>query len=62
MSKRIWSTEKWNTVNKVTMLFGPEGFEAEIDYDDVDHGTVRRVAKKMLRILNEHWHEDQEGG
>lgn len=52
---KLWFTSKWNPVNKSVTLYGPDGFVADIDYDDVDHKTVRRVGQKMVEILNSAW-------
>jgi hypothetical protein len=38
------------------MWYGSEIF-ASIDYDDVNHPAVRKIARKMVKILNEHWDE-----
>lgn len=31
-----------------------------VDYDDVDHKVVDRLARKVAKILNEHW--DKQNG
>lgn len=31
------------------------GLRISIDYDDVDHQTVREKVEKLLNILNLHW-------
>lgn len=28
-----------------------------VDYDDVDHKATDRLARKIVRILNEHWND-----
>lgn len=42
------------TVDKSFTIDGPDIYLV-VDYDDVDHKTVDREAKKVVNILNAHW-------
>lgn len=45
------------TTSKELLVEGPEdfGLGIQIDYDDVDHPQVEKDARKLVKILNEHW-------
>jgi hypothetical protein len=47
------------TLAKELTVRAPEGCEIQIkiDYDDVERDVVAREARKLCRILNEHWNE-----
>lgn len=32
-----------------------QGLRITVDYDDVDHETIKRKAERMLYILNKYW-------
>lgn len=52
-----WFTGPIDSVNKWIDLFGPDGFEARIDYDDVNHPVVKGMTLWMVRTLNRAYKE-----
>lgn len=60
MPAKHFTTDSWRPTDKVVCIYGPEGLNLAVDYDDVDHTAVRRVAKKMVRLLNKHWATEKE--
>lgn len=46
--------EPHTTIDKRFRIMGPE-IDLLVDYDDVDHKEVDRAARKLVKILNEHW-------
>lgn len=39
---------------------GPDYLRFHVDFDDVDHASVNRDARKAVRILNEHWDDEEQ--
>lgn len=56
MSK--FKIQKHTTLDKRFRIFGPDGFELIVDYDDVNHKLVDRGCERLVNILNEHWGEE----
>lgn len=47
--------DKPNTADKYFNIHGPDDLLLRVDYDDVDHRTVRKNAKRVLAVLNAQW-------
>lgn len=54
MSKK-WKHDSFNTCDKEIRITGPADISISIDYDDVDHPTVKREIRKLVRLLNTYW-------
>ncbi len=51
----FWVSARFDaSLDKWVEIEGP-GLSIRVDYDDVDHNTVEKNVKKMLKILNENW-------
>ena len=48
-----FAIQQHDTADKEFSIFGP--IELIVDYDDVDHKEQDRLAKRVVKILNEHW-------
>lgn len=44
-----------NTIDKSFIIYGPDDFKMEVDYDDVDHEFQDLMAKTIVAILNNNW-------
>ncbi len=53
---KIYSFTNWDKDICVTS----EELTLKVDYDDVDHKTVKKAMKKMVKILNKHWNDSEE--
>lgn len=53
--------EPHTTVDKSFVIeVGKYGdLQLAVNYDDVDHETVDRMAKKLVSIIKEHWTEEE---
>lgn len=58
MSK--FKVEGIGTTAKELTVTGPCELTIIIDYDDVDHRTVEREARKLCALLNKHWEKPAE--
>lgn len=47
--------EKHTTVDKSFRIIGPD-IDLIVDFDDVDHAEINRLARRVTHILNENWH------
>ncbi len=52
--KGFFQVKKYSPADKWIEVEGPD-LSIRVDYDDVDHRTVRKSLAKMVRILNERW-------
>lgn len=55
MDKKLFRVVCFNSdIDKWIEIEGPD-LSLRVDYDDVDHKSVERSVKKMLKLLNENW-------
>lgn len=49
-----FTIEPHTTIDKQFAINGPD-VTLLVDYDDVDHSSVDKAVKRLVKILNEHW-------
>jgi hypothetical protein len=52
--RALFRIQPHDGIDKWFEIEGPDGFLLRVDYDDVDHQYVDRVALAMVGVLNEH--------
>lgn len=56
MPKKLFHIERHTTADKEFRILCPgDDLGLTVDYDDVNHPAVDRAARKLVKILNEHW-------
>ncbi len=60
MNGQLFSIQPFSTIDKRVEITGPDGLRFFVDYDDVDHKTVRKQMAKLIGILNDHWDSTEE--
>lgn len=54
-----FSLPRFSTIDKDIEIEDSEyEIKLTVDYDDVNHPVVKKLAEKVVRILNKHWDED----
>lgn len=54
MAEKPFSIQPHTTLDKEFEINGPD-IRLFVDYDDVDHSSVERAARRLVKILNEQW-------
>lgn len=54
MPKKLFKIEPHTTIDKRFNIVNDE-ITLIVDYDDVNHKEVDKAARKLVKILNEHW-------
>ena len=58
MNKPKWTSDEFDSCEKEVAIYGPRGFVMMVDFDDVNHDAVERMAMRVLEILNTEWDKD----
>lgn len=53
----IFTIAPHSSADKRFEISGPDELLLEVDYDDVFHEDVDRLAERMVEVLNAHWEE-----
>ncbi len=61
MSNRPFNIEPHTTIDKRFEITSTEDIRIIVDYDDVNHPEVDKIAKRIVAILNDNWHFHREG-